>query len=81
MPRRFEVPSRSAPVRWLAAFARFWVDFLIGDTPELFVGAVVAVGAAAAVVGAGARGVAVVVLPVLVLVALAFTLLRAYAKR
>ena len=29
------------------AFGRFWWDFLIGDTPELFVGTLLVVGAAA----------------------------------
>ena len=29
---------RPLAVRWLTAFGRFWWDFLIGDTPELFVG-------------------------------------------
>jgi hypothetical protein len=30
--------------RLIVGFGRFWWDFLIGDTPELFVGAVVVVG-------------------------------------
>jgi hypothetical protein len=25
------------PIRWLKAFGQFWWDFLVGDTPELFV--------------------------------------------
>ena len=33
--------------RGLRAFGRFWWEFLIGDTPELFVGAVVVVGGVA----------------------------------
>jgi len=33
----------------VTGFGRFWWDFLIGDTPELFVGAVVAVGLVATV--------------------------------
>ena len=39
--------SRSAVTRALAAFGRFWWEFLIGDTPELFVGAVAIIGAVA----------------------------------
>ena len=30
--------------RWLVAFGRFWWEFLIGDTPELFVGGVAVIG-------------------------------------
>jgi hypothetical protein len=29
-------------VRYLRAFGAFWYDFLVGDRPELFVGAIVA---------------------------------------
>lgn len=68
---------RPLPVRWLVAFGRFWWDFLVGDTPELFAGGVVAVGAAAALAAAGARAWAVAVLPVVVLLALAVSLHRA----
>jgi hypothetical protein len=32
--------------RALAAFGRFWWDFLVGDTPELFVATLVLVGIA-----------------------------------
>ena len=32
---------------WLAAFGHFWWEFLIGDTPELFVGAVAVIGVVA----------------------------------
>ncbi|MBF6557055.1 MAG: hypothetical protein IVW52_12980 [Acidimicrobiales bacterium] len=39
--------SRSAVTRALAASGRFWWEFLIGDTPELFVGAVAIIGAVA----------------------------------
>ncbi len=49
----------AAPRRWLVAFGRFWWKFLLGDTPELFVGVIVAVGAVALLAHAGAahRGV------------------------
>jgi hypothetical protein len=38
----------SAVARGLRAFGRFWLDFLVGDTPELFVATLVVVGAALA---------------------------------
>jgi hypothetical protein len=48
-------------------FGRFWWQFLIGDTPELFVGAVAVVGVIALVcVDHGLRGLAAVALPLLV---------------
>lgn len=34
----------SATLGWLFAFGRFWWEFLIGDTPELFVGVVAVLG-------------------------------------
>jgi len=65
------MPSAAAPgtpvARRLAAFGRFWWEFLIGDTPELFVGAVLVVGLVALVcVDHGARAWAAVLLPPLV---------------
>ncbi|HVB00002.1 MAG TPA: hypothetical protein VNE42_01890 [Acidimicrobiales bacterium] len=33
-------------VKWNRAFRMFWWDFLVGDTPELFVGMVLVVGSA-----------------------------------
>ena len=36
----------SAVARALAAFGRFWWDFLVGDTPELFVATLVLVAIA-----------------------------------
>ena len=32
--------------KWLRAFGHFWLDFLIGDTPEIFLGTLVIVGVA-----------------------------------
>lgn len=62
---------------WLAGFGRFWVDFLVGDTPELFVGAVVAVGLAAALVAVGGAAVTVGVLPCVVIGVLSASVFRA----
>lgn len=58
----------------LRAFGRFWWEFLIGDTPELFAATVVIVGAAF-----GLRSdhvVAIVVLPVLAIAMLAASAYR-----
>lgn len=40
--------SRPLALRLLIAFGHFWWEFLIGDTPELFLGGVTAVGVVAA---------------------------------
>jgi hypothetical protein len=32
--------------RWVSAFGKFWWDFLVGDTPELFVGVLLVVATA-----------------------------------
>ena len=40
-----EAPSTAS--RLLAAFGHFWWEFLIGDTPELFIGVVMVIGLAA----------------------------------
>lgn len=53
--------------RGLVAFGRFWWDFLVGDTPELFVVMLVLVGLAFAL--RHDRVVAVVLLPALAAVA------------
>jgi len=61
------VASRTPLSRMVAAFGRFWWEFLIGDTPELFIGAVLVVGLVALVcVDHEARGWAAVLLPALV---------------
>lgn len=36
----------SLVTKWARAFGSFWWDFLVGDTPELFIGMLVVVGAA-----------------------------------
>ena len=60
--------------RGAAAFGRFWWDFLVGETPELLVGSVVAVGTAALLVHNGVtRAVVVGALPVLVVGILALS--------
>ncbi|HXQ58894.1 MAG TPA: hypothetical protein VN799_02315 [Acidimicrobiales bacterium] len=67
--------------RGLVAFGLFWWDFLVGDTPELLVGALVAMGSAALFVhGVGVRPVVVGALPVLVVGILIVSSLRARAR-
>jgi hypothetical protein len=64
--------------RGVTAFGRFWWEFLVGDTPELLVGSVVAVGIAALLVhNVGVRAVVVGALPVLVVGILALSTVRA----
>ena len=69
--------------RWLVAFGKFWWDFLVGDTPELLIGVLVALGVVALLVRAASlNSVAVVIFPALVIVLLAASLSRArQAKR
>ncbi len=54
-------------IRMVKGFGLFWWDFLIGDTPELFIGAVAVVGLVAlACLDHHLRTAAAVALPVLV---------------
>ncbi|MGB8196004.1 MAG: hypothetical protein WCF25_03250 [Acidimicrobiales bacterium] len=65
-------------VRLVKGFGRFWWDFLVGDTPEIFIAVVVIIGVTALLSEAGHFNVAViVVLPVIVLLALWWSLRRA----
>ena len=60
--------------RWTRAFGHFWWDFLIGDTPELFVATLVIVGTA--LVLRHHRTVAIIVLPAMAIVFLLLSVLR-----
>ncbi len=62
--------------RSLVAFGRFWWDFLVGDTPELFVGMLVVVGVVVLLVHLGARDAAIGVAPALVIALLVGSSLR-----
>jgi hypothetical protein len=65
-------------LRLIRGFAQFWWDFLVGDTPELFIAVLVIIGVIALVSERGhLNAAAVVVLPVFAVVALAASLLRA----
>ncbi|MFZ0769133.1 MAG: hypothetical protein WAM64_07900 [Acidimicrobiales bacterium] len=69
----------SWPIRWLKGFARFWWDFLVGDTPELFVATLVILGVVALLSLVGHHNaLAVATLPALCVVALGLSLLRAW---
>jgi hypothetical protein len=73
-----EQPTTSLARRWVAAFGRFWWEFLVGDTPELLVGAVLAVAIVALLAHHGAaRALTVGALPVLVVVMLGTSVRRA----
>ena len=69
-------------MRWLTAFGRFWWEFLIGDTPELFVGAVAVVGVLALLsLYPGLRTAAALRAPVLVAGVLTASIWRAVRNR
>jgi hypothetical protein len=67
---------RSLLGRALKGFGRFWWDFLVGDTPELFVATVVGLGVIAMIAKTVSATAAWVVLPVLVVAALLGSVLR-----
>ena len=70
-------PSPMAwPLRWLQAFGRFWWDFLVGDTPELFIAVLVIVGITAFLTANVSTVAAWVTMPVLVIAALTVSVLR-----
>ena len=58
----------TSPKQLVVAFGRFWWEFLIGENPDAFVGAVVVI--AAALLLRHERNVAIVVIPILTVVAL-----------
>ncbi|HXY72935.1 MAG TPA: hypothetical protein VEM41_10350 [Actinomycetota bacterium] len=65
-------------MRYVRAFGRFWRDFLIGDTPELAVGAVLVL--MLAFVLGGVNGLAVVLVPTAVIALLVWSTLRGRAS-
>ena len=70
--------ARSTARRWLAAFGHFWWEFLIGDTPELFVAVLVVVGLVALCrIVLQLNVLALVALPLLCMAALGVSLGRA----
>jgi len=74
--------GQSVAMRWLTAFGRFWWEFLIGDTPELFVGAVAVVGVLALLsLNPGLRTAAALLASVLVAGVLTASIWRAVRNR
>jgi hypothetical protein len=77
-PSHRESPETSSAARYATAFGRFWWEFLVGDTPELLVGAVLAVVIVAVLAHHGvARAVTVATMPVLVVALLGVSVRRA----
>jgi len=77
-PRQDERPATSSARRYASAFGRFWWEFLIGDTPELLVGGILAVVVVALLAHHGVeRAVTVASMPVLVVVVLGASVRRA----
>ena len=80
-PEAPAVAAKSPPpllYRWLRAFGAFWWDFLVGDTPELLIGALVAIGVVALLVkGFSLNAVSVAAFPVLVVLLLGASVYRA----
>jgi len=64
--------------RAVRAFGHFWWDFLVGDTPELFVATLIIVGVALLL--RHHRNVAIVVLPVLAIMFLLLSTLRGRSR-
>jgi predicted signal transduction protein with EAL and GGDEF domain len=54
--------------RLLVSFGRFWWEFLIGENPDAFIGAIVVIGAALLL--RHTRSAAIVIVPILALVIL-----------
>ncbi|HEV3268768.1 MAG TPA: hypothetical protein VGZ68_10245 [Acidimicrobiales bacterium] len=68
----------SFPVRIVKGFGMFWWDFLVGDTPEIFVAVLVIIGVVALLSESGHYNVAAeIVLPVLGVGTLGASLWRA----
>ena len=68
--------TAALPLRWLKAFGRFWWDFLVGDTPELFVAMLVILGITVLLAKGVSTTAAWVSMPVLVAGALITSVLR-----
>lgn len=61
-------------MRWLAVVARFWCDFVVGDSVILAIGGVAVLGTGAILVAAGAGSLTQVALPMAMAVTLALSL-------
>jgi hypothetical protein len=63
-------------LRWPIAFARFWWDFIVGDSIILAIGGIAVLGIAFAVSHGGAPRLGDVLIPLAVAATLAASLLR-----
>jgi hypothetical protein len=82
MPGESQKASPPLAQRWLVAFGRFWWDFLVGDTPELLIGVLIALGIVALLVKvASVNAAAVIGFPLMVVVMLGLSVYRARPKR
>jgi hypothetical protein len=80
--RKREGGARPLARRLIVGFGRFWWDFLIGETPELFFGIVAVVGLVALVcLDHRLRTLAAVILPLLVVVVLGGSVWKAKRAR
>ena len=61
-------------MKWLAMFGRFWYDFIVGDSVALAIGGLAVLAVGALLVQAGARGLAELLLPLIVAATLAASL-------
>ena len=81
-PAAAQPAEKPLAVRWLRAFGAFWWDFLVGDTPELLIGVLVAIGVLALLVKASSLNAAAVAgFPALVAVLLGGSVYRARRAR
>ncbi len=70
--------KRPLLVRLIVGFGRFWWDFLVGDTPELFLATVITLVVTAILsVAAHLNALSIVVLPLLVTLSLSASVARA----
>ncbi len=63
-------------MKWLSGFGRFWYDFIVGDSAALAVGGVAALFLGWLTLEMGGSALAQVLLPLVVVVTLAVSLLR-----
>jgi hypothetical protein len=77
-PPQQGAPPPSLVRRYGTAFGRFWWEFLVGDTPELLVGAILIVSVGAVFAHNGvARVITIGSMPVLIVALLATSVQRA----
>ena len=78
--RRPGVVVTAALARAVRAFGRFWLDFLVGDTPELFVVTLIVVAISFGL-ASSPRAVVVVVVPLLAFGAIVWSAARGRTRQ